>query len=328
MPSELIAISTEAKLVGPSAATVPALIAGSGAAACFAWEEFIEAEVGNQHTRRAYRRAVTRFCHFCTAHGIQNLQQITPGLVGRYFQQDNRSVPTKKLDLAALRRFFDILVSRHAIMLNPAASVRGERYHVIEGKTPEITKKQARSLLASIDTCNVVGLRDRAIIATLIYTAARVGAIARLRRSDLRHDADQWVFRFHEKGGKSRAIPLRHDLQQFLLAYLDAAGGLTESPGDAPVFRSAMRKTKRLSDCVMTAHDMRRMLKRRLKRAGLPARLSCHSFRTATVTDLLEQGLPLPDVQELAGHADPRTTRLYDRRQRRVTRNVVERISI
>jgi site-specific recombinase XerD len=47
-----------------------------------------------------------------------------------------------------------------------------------------------------------------------------------------------------------------------------------------------------------------------------------------TVTDLLGQGVPLEDVQHLAGHADPRTTRLYDRRQRRVTRNIVERISL
>lgn len=47
-----------------------------------------------------------------------------------------------------------------------------------------------------------------------------------------------------------------------------------------------------------------------------------------TVTDLLEQNVPLEDVQYLAGHADPRTTRLYDRRRRKVTRNIVERISI
>ena len=50
--------------------------------------------------------------------------------------------------------------------------------------------------------------------------------------------------------------------------------------------------------------------------------------RVATVTDLLEQNVPLEDVQHLAGHADPRTTRLYDRRRRKVTRNIVERISI
>ncbi len=78
----------------------------------------------------------------------------------------------------------------------------------------------------------------------------------------------------------------------------------------------------------MTADDMSRMVKRRMRKAGLPSRLSPHSFRVATITDLLAQGVPLEDVQQLAGHADPRTTRLYDRRQRRVTRNIVERISI
>jgi N12 class adenine-specific DNA methylase len=62
--------------------------------------------------------------------------------------------------------------------------------------------------------------------------------------------------------------------------------------------------------------------------AGLPSQISPHSFRVATVTDLLSQGVPLGDVQYLAGHADPRTTRLYDRRSRVVSRNMVERISI
>ena len=78
----------------------------------------------------------------------------------------------------------------------------------------------------------------------------------------------------------------------------------------------------------MTAGDIARMVKRRMKDAGLPSRLSPHSFRVTTITDLLDQGVPLEDVQNLAGHADPRTTRLYDRRKRKVTRNIVERISI
>ncbi len=68
-------------------------------------------------------------------------------------------------------------------------------------------------------------------------------------------------------------------------------------------------------------------VKRRLKDAGLPDRLSPHSFRVAAVTDLLTQGVPLEAVQYLAGHSEPRTTALYDRRQKRVTRNIVERIS-
>jgi site-specific recombinase XerD len=237
------------------------------------------------------------------------------------------AVPTKKQHLAALRHFFDHLVTRHAVILNPAASVRGERYQVVEGKTPEITVEQARRLLRSVDTSHVVGLRDRAIVGILVYTAARVGAVAKLQVRDYFDAGDQYCLRFSEKGGKSREIPVRHDLQHFMTSYLAAAGIAAAAP-DVPLFRTAVRRTRRLTEHPMTAGDMGRTVKRRMRDAGLPARLSPHSCRVAIITDLLSQGVPLEDVQYLAGHADPRTTRLYDRRQRRVTRNIVERISI
>jgi integrase/recombinase XerD len=161
----------------------------------------------------------------------------------------------------------------------------------------------------------------------LSYTAARAGAIARLRLKHLAHDGSQWTLRFDEKGGKQREIPVRSDLQTFLLEYLEAAG-IAAAPGDTPLFLCAYRKTGRFTANAFTGVDICRMVKRRLKDAGLPARLSPHSFRVAVVTDLLTQGVPLEDVQYLAGHADPRVTRIYDRRQKRVTRNIVERISI
>jgi site-specific recombinase XerD len=81
-----------------------------------------------------------------------------------------------------LGHFFDGLVTHHAIALNPALSVRGERYTVMDGKTPEIHKEEARKLLASIDTSHIIGLRDRAILAMLIYTGSRRGAVAKLKR--------------------------------------------------------------------------------------------------------------------------------------------------
>jgi integrase/recombinase XerD len=70
------------------------------------------------------------------------------------------------------------------------------------------------------------------------------------------------------------------------------------------------------------------MLKRRLDDAGLSELFSPHRFRVTVVIDLLNQNMPLEDVQYLAGHSSPTTTRIYDRRRRRVTRNIVERISI
>jgi integrase/recombinase XerD len=69
-------------------------------------------------------------------------------------------------------------------------------------------------------------------------------------------------------------------------------------------------------------------VKRRLKAAGQPKRLSPHSFRVSAITDLLTQGVPLKDVQRLVGNGEPRTTFLYNQRQKRVTRNIVERISV
>lgn len=210
--------------------------------------------------------------------------------------------------------------------LNSFHSVRGQKHSVIEGKTAEISIAQARKLFASIDVSDVVGLRDRAVLGVLAYTGARVGAVAKLRLMDLRDLGETRALRFREKGGKDREIPVRHDLEGWLREYMSAAG--IEGNSKEPLFRAADGKRKILSANVYGAHSIRQMLKRRLKDAGLPELFSPHSFRVAVVTDLLKQDVPLEDVQYLAGHSSPITTRIYDRRRRRVTRNIVERISI
>lgn len=327
-PSPDLVPAPENRPGGPAAA-LPAILERAGPAAVFAAEEFFFGKLRNEHTRAAYLRAVRLFLAWCEQRGLE-LARVAPKDVGQYLdglRKNNLSVATRKLHLAALRHFLDGLVTRHAILLNPALSVRGERYQVMEGKTPEITVAGARELLKSIDTARLVGLRDRAIVAILIYTASRAGAVAKLRRASFYHAGGQWMLHFEEKGGKSREIPVRHDLEAMLFAYLDAAG-LRDAAKDAPLFRTAVRKTDQLTDRGMHVLDICRMVKRRLRDAGLPGRLSPHSFRVTTITDLLEQGVPLEDVQRLAGHADPRTTRLYDRRQKRITRNIVERISV
>jgi site-specific recombinase XerD len=305
---------------------LPHLITEAGVAAGFAWDEFFRGSIRNPHTRTAYSRAVQKLLLWLEKFGV-SLSQVTPGMIGGYFDEMEGSVPTKKLALAAIRRFFDALVQRHVMILNPAASVRGERYAVIEGKTPEISPDQARTLLAAIDTRTPVGLRDRAVIATLIYTAARAGAVASLRLKDLTHDGTQYALRFAEKGGKSREIPVRHDLERYLQGYL-AVAVADDEPKTEPIFRTLVRRTGKFTLNAMNGTDIWRMVKRRLKSAGLPGQICPHSFRVATVTNLLSQGVPLSEVQFLAGHSDCRTTQLYDRRSQAVSRNLVERISI
>ena len=304
----------------------PAILVRAGKAACFAADEFFSARISNPHTRTAYAHQVSRFLTWCEDQGLE-LHQVTPGLAGRFLDQLPHRAPTKNQALAALRHFFDVLVARHAAVLNPFQSVRGVRHPFGEGRTPEATVDQARQLLASIKTDNVYGLRDRSVLGTLIYTGARVGALSRLRMQDLRDNGNHRSLQFAEKGGKAREIPVRHDLDGWIVAYLEETG-LTDAPQASPLFRAGKRRASPLTDRAMSPLAVQLMLKRRLRAAGLPKILSPHSFRVLVVTDLLSQNVPLEDVQYLAGHAHPRTTQIYDRRRRRVTRNLVERISV
>jgi site-specific recombinase XerD len=325
-------ISTELVPAGAEKAVLPVPAAGIAVLrrtpnATFAADEFFRASISNEHTRRAYGRIVGRFLGWCD-HRRFELREITPGIAGEYFSQIEGSAPTRNQALAAMRHFFDALVQRHAVALNPFASVRGIKYSVTEGKTAELGIEQARKLFKSIDTGNVVGLRDRAVLGVLAYTGARIGAVASLRLSDYRDLGEHRALRFKEKGGKDREIPVRHDLADWLNQYIEAAGISEASNGKLPLFRAADGKRKALTPAPYRAHSMRQMMKRRLASAGLPDLFSPHSFRVTVVTDLLNQNVPLEDVQYLAGHSSPTTTRVYDRRRRRVTRNIVERISI
>ena len=142
---------------------MPAIVERAGKAAVFAADEFFFGKIRNEHTRKAYLHAVKKFLVWAEERGVE-LTGITPKMVGQYLDQiknEGSSVATRKQHLAGLRHFFDGLVTRHAILLNPVLSVRGERYEVVEGKTPEITVAGARtgssSLLVQLDRVGSVG---------------------------------------------------------------------------------------------------------------------------------------------------------------------------
>ena len=267
----------------PTSEDVPSIVTSAGAAANFAYDEFVYGKLRNTSTRKNYKHATRQFLMFCEQRQ-RELTQIMPRDVGEYLDLMPVASATKKLHLAALRHFFDVLVNRHVVLLNPAASVRGPRLQVVEGKTPEIGVRQARRLLHSIEDTDVVALRDRAVLAILIYTAVRVGAVADLRVVDFFDTGDQYYLRFQEKGGKSRQIPCRHDLQRFLMEYLKTTG---ISDGKSPLFRTALRRTKTLTGRGMTGGDIARMVKRRCRRIHLSLRFSPHSFRVYVATGVM-----------------------------------------
>ena len=142
---------------------MPVTIARNGQHATRRYLEFFIANIRNPNTRQAYHRAVKGFFAWCDIRSIA-LHQIQPMIVAAYVEDLGRehAKPTVQQHLAAVRMLFDWLVIGQVMPMNPAASVRGPKYVLKKGKTPVLSADQARTLLDSIDTSHVVGLRDRA----------------------------------------------------------------------------------------------------------------------------------------------------------------------
>ncbi len=138
--------------------------------------------------------------------------------------QQAHGAPGVKQQLAAVRMLFDWLITGQIVPMNPAAAVRGPKHVVKTGKMPVLEGEEWRKLLASIPTTTLRELRDRALIATLTYSFARITAALKMKVEDLRPRGAGWTVRLHEKGGKQHAMPCHHALAEALRAYLDAAG--------------------------------------------------------------------------------------------------------
>ncbi len=208
-----------------------------------------------------------------------------------------------KQHLAAIRMVFDYLVLGQVIPINPAAAVRGPRYSTKRGKTPVLSSEEARQLLGSIDTSSVVGLRDRALIALMVYTFARVGAGIGMDVEDWYFQNRRWWVRLHEKGGKRHEMPAHHNLEEYMTAYIEAA--VVADQKHAPLFRTARGKTKRLTENRMSQPEVYLMIRRRASGAGIKTLIGCHTFRATGITAYLTNGGKLEVAQQMAAHESP-----------------------
>jgi site-specific recombinase XerC len=165
--------------------------------------------------------------------GPWTLTTIRPFDVATYIEsrQATHSAPDVKQQLAAIRMLFDWLITGQIVPVNPASAVRGPKHVVKTGKTPVLDGKEWRRLIDTIPTETVRDLRDRALIATLTYSFARITAAVKMKVEDLRPQGAGWVLRLHEKGGKHHTMPCHHALAEALRAYIDAASIAEDKKG-------------------------------------------------------------------------------------------------
>jgi site-specific recombinase XerD len=308
--------------------SLPALVMSAGDRAGIRFLEFFASAIRNPHTRRAYARAAGDFLAWCGQAGVASITAVQPLHVAAWIelQTATHAAPTVKQRLAAIRHLFDWLVTGQVVPHNPAASVRGPAHSARTGATPVLEPAEARQLLDSIDVSTPIGLRDRALIALMVFSFARVGAALAMRVEDVYVQNRRLWVRLREKGGKAHAMPCHHTLEAYLHAYLDGTGIANEPKG--PLFRTIARGTGQLSATPLPQANAYAMARRRAAAVGIGTKIGNHTFRATGITAYLKNGGTLENAAAMANHASTRTTQLYDRRHDDISLDEVERIRV
>ena len=319
-------VGTSRQVVSLTNERLPVVVTDAGENATRRFLEFFTVTIRNRNTRAAYARATWSFLDWCHYRQV-SLVQIEPMLVSLYIEEmtERLAAPSVKQYLAAIRMLFDWLVIGQIVATNPAASVRGPKHSTRKGKTPVLLADEASHLLECIPDNSIAGLRDRALIAVMVFSLARVSAAIGMNVEDYAQRGRRMWFRLQEKGGKFHEVPAHHKAEELMDAYLAAAAIAGEAK--APLFRSLDRR-RNLTARRIHRSEVLAMIKRRSRQAALPSSTCCHTFRATGITAYLSNGGTLENAQRIAAHESPRTTSLYDRTSDELSLDEIERIRI
>jgi site-specific recombinase XerD len=280
-------------------------------------EEIWLAKQKSPQTRRAYRLDVRHFMRAFDITTTAALRQIDHRAVIAWErmqrEQEGAAASTVRRRLAALSSLFKHLVRHGVVARNPVVDVERPTINRVEGSTAAFSKSEARKLLDAPPADTLAGLRDRAILSVGLQVGFRRAEIAALNVGDLHQNRGFDALRVIRKGGRREALAINPQAAQRIRAYLEIAGHGDQM--DGPLFRPVRGNGKALDPAGRMDPDaIDRMVRKYAAEIGLARGYSAHSMRATFITTALENGAQLEDVQKAAGHRDPSTTKLYDRR--------------
>jgi integrase/recombinase XerD len=267
----------------------------------------------SDHTRRAYFRDLGDYLAWCEQTGLDP-RAAKRGDIDAYTSARcaDLSASSRARRLSTISSWYKYLLSNEVTATNPVQAVK--RPKVNHDASPTIGMSSAevtRFMRAARARTGRVARRDAALLATLAELGLRVGEALALDLDSFRHNRGHRTLRVTGKGKKVRELPVPAPLGRDLDAYLGeraAAAGVPVDQLAGPVFVTGTGKR-------VDQPAVFRLVRLVGAAAGIPGadKLSPHSLRHTVATAALDAGAPLRDVQDLLGHADPRTTRRYDR---------------
>lgn len=275
------------------------------------------ANIANPCTKRAYQNDLEDFTAFLGIRDPDELRHVTRAHVLAWrstLEQRSLSPSTIRRKLSAIASLFDHLCETNSIAGNPVDGVKRPKANSNEGTTPAISDHQARALLDAPDSSTLVGLRDRAVLAVLLFHGLRRAEASALRLQDVHERRGVKHLRVFGKGSKIRYLPLHPVAADRIHTYLEAQDQDLE--GETPLFRSV--RGRKAEGGGLTPDGIYKLTCKYAKKAGINAPgLGVHGLRATAATNALEHDADLKRVQMWLGHANVSTTVMYDRRDSR-----------
>lgn len=264
----------------------------------------------SEHTRAAYRRDVRGWLDWCAGRDLDPLAAtfLDVNAYARGLEAVPLAATTVARKLSGLSSWYDFLVKLRAVGGNPVGGADRPYVDRDHSATVGLSAEEVDALLAR---ASQAGERTRAVLTLLADLGLRVGELCGLDLGDLGWERGHRTVRFVGKGGKPRRRALTPGATAALDDYLAVRGD-----EDGPLFATSTGGR-------LDRHAVFRLVRRLAAEAGIADadRLSPHSLRHAFATTARSEGVPLEDVQDAMGHADPRTTRRYDRDRHNLDRD-------
>jgi integrase/recombinase XerD len=284
------------------------------------------ANITNSKTRRSYKEDVAEFVSFTGLKDSAQLRTVTRAHVIAWRENmDVRELSAASIrrKLSALSSLFNYLCERNAVLGNPVDGVKRPLANSNEGSTPALGDAQARRLLDAPPTDTLKGVRDRAILAALLYHGLRCDELCQLRVKDMQSRQGVMHFRVKGKRDKIRFVPIHPVVSRLIAEYMEFGkhGGGIVFDLDGPLFRLvANNRTGTLDKHLFPGSLYYNVVIKYAKATGINAEaieVCVHSMRATAATNALSNEADIAKVQEWLGHANVSTTRLYDRRKTR-----------
>lgn len=283
------------------------------------------ANITNLKTRRAYKIDVAEFSTFTGLSEPTQLRTVTRAHViawRKALEARNLTPASIRRKLSALSSLYDYLCERNAVLGNPVDGVKRPMANGNEGSTPALGDAQARRLLEAPPPDTLKGVRDRAILAVLLYHGIRREELCLLRLRDVQSRQGVMHLRIKGKRDKVRYIPLHPMALRLIGEYLETAkhgGGQDGVDLDGALFRPVKNnRTGTLDKHLDPGSIYKNVVAKYGRETGINIEvngLCVHSMRATAATNALSNEADIAKVQEWLGHANVSTTRLYDRRK-------------